>query len=79
MSPLDELLTKKWSMSYIQRFIHFFPQFLMFETICNSAPVLVENEALSFSLSCPPRASQQRVLFLSFFEGMAQQLPVVNY
>ena len=62
-----------------QRLIHFFPQFLMFETICNYTPVLVENEALSFSLSCPPRASQQRVLFLSFFEGMAQKLPVVNY
>lgn len=63
-----------------QRLIHFFPPFLMFQTICcNSARVRVENEALSFSLSCPPRASQQCELFLSFFEGMAQQLPVVNY
>lgn len=62
-----------------QRLLPFFPQFLMFQTICNSVPVVVENEALSLSLSCPPRASQQHVLFLSFFEGMAQQLPVVNY
>lgn len=80
MSPLDELLTKKMINDLQSAAYSFFsPQVLMFQTICNSAPVLVENKAPSFSLSCPPLANQQHELFLSFFEGMAQQLPVVNY
>ncbi|MBZ3874023.1 Laminin subunit alpha-2, partial [Sciurus carolinensis] len=36
------------------------------------------NEGLSFSMSQPPPANQQHELFLSLFEGMAPQLPVIH-
>ena len=50
--------------------------------LCTWMPA--ENEALDFNISPPPPpdpppANQQHKLYLSFFEGMALQLPVVSY